>query len=164
MALSHLLRYSLMSNDEQVPLSREVRIVDEYYSIYHVRFGERVRMEWRISDSLDLTETMVPSFILQPIVENAVIHGMAEKIRIRVDAGKHWVRFSVSDDGAGIPQEKLEHLCGDYMELADTSSGDKKHNMGIGLIVCRDIIKVHGGNFEAEISWREARSFGSRFP
>ena len=57
-------------------------------------------------------------------------------------------RFSVSDDGAGIPQEKLEHLCGDYMELADTSSGDKKHNMGIGLIVCRDIIKVHGGNFE----------------
>ena len=82
------------------------------------------------------------------LMENAVIHGMAEKIRIRVDAGKHWVRFSVSDDGAGIPQEKLEHLCGDYMELADTSSGDKKHNMGIGLIVCRDIIKVHGGNFE----------------
>jgi len=37
-ALSHLLRYSLMSNDEQVPLAREVRIVDEYYSIYHVRF------------------------------------------------------------------------------------------------------------------------------
>ena len=54
-------------------------------------------------------------------MENAVIHGMAEKIRIRVDAGKHWVRFSVSDDGAGIPQEKLEHLCGDYMELADTT-------------------------------------------
>ena len=81
MALSHLLRYSLMSNDEQVPLSREVRIVDEYYSIYHVRFGERVRMEWRISDSLDLTETMVPSFILQPIVENAFKHGICPKRR-----------------------------------------------------------------------------------
>lgn len=50
-ALSHLLRYSLMSNDEQVPLAREVRIVDEYYSIYHVRFGDRVKMVWRISDS-----------------------------------------------------------------------------------------------------------------
>ena len=90
MALSHLLRYSLMSNDEQVPLSREVRIVDEYYSIYHVRFGERVRMEWRISDSLDLTETMVPSFILQPIVENAFKHGICPKeeggvVRIRVN-------------------------------------------------------------------------------
>ena len=80
-------------------------------------------------------------------MENAVIHGMAEKIRIRVDAGKHWVRFSVSDNGAGIPQEKLEHLCGDYMELADTSSGDK-NTIWYWLIVCRDIIKVHGGNFE----------------
>ena len=78
-ALSHLLRYSLMSNDEQVPLAREVRIVDEYYSIYHVRFGDRVKMVWRISDSLDLTETMVPSFILQPIVENAFKHGISPK-------------------------------------------------------------------------------------
>ena len=90
MALSHLLRYSLMSNDEQVPLSREVRIVDEYYSIYHVRFGERVRMEWRFSDLLDLTETMVPSFILQPVVENAFKHGICPKeeggvVRIRVN-------------------------------------------------------------------------------
>ncbi len=90
MALSHLLRYSLMSNDEQVPLSREVRIVDEYYSIYHVRFGDRVKMEWRISDSLDLTETMVPSFILQPIVENAFKHGICPKeeggvVRIRMN-------------------------------------------------------------------------------
>ena len=89
MALSHLLRYSLMSNDEQVPLSREVRIVDEYYSIYHVRFGDRVQMEWAFSDSLDLTETMVPSFILQPIVENAFKHGICPKeeggvVRIRM--------------------------------------------------------------------------------
>ena len=89
MALSHLLRYSLMSNDEQVPLAREVRIVDEYYSIYHVRFGDRVRMRWCISDSLDLTETMVPSFILQPLVENSFKHGIAPKeeggtVRIRI--------------------------------------------------------------------------------
>ena len=89
MALSHLLRYSLMSNDEQVPLSREVRIVDEYYSIYHVRFGDRVQMQWAFSDSLDLTETMVPSFILQPIVENAFKHGICPKeeggvVRIRM--------------------------------------------------------------------------------
>lgn len=79
-----------MSNDEQVPLAREVRIVDEYYSIYHVRFGDRVKMVWRISDSLDLTETMVPSFILQPIVENAFKHGISPKeeggvVRIRIN-------------------------------------------------------------------------------
>ena len=116
-ALAHLLRYSLMSNDEQVPLSREVRIVDEYYSIYHVRFGDRIRMEWRISDSLDLTETMVPSFILQPIVENAFKHGISPKeeggvVRIRVNPlrEKGLLYISVCDNGVGIERAQLEQL------------------------------------------------------
>ena len=117
MALSHLLRYSLMSNDEQVPLAREVRIVDEYYSIYHVRFGDRVRMRWCISDSLDLTETMVPSFILQPLVENSFKHGIAPKeeggtVRIRIAPlrEKGLLRISVCDNGLGIEPEKLAQL------------------------------------------------------
>ena len=109
-------------------------------------------------------DAMLIEQVLYNLMENAVIHGMAEKIRIRVDAGKHRVRFSVSDDGAGIPQEKLEHLCGDYMELADTSSGDKKHNMGIGLIVCRDIIKVHGGNFEGRNQLERGTEFWFTLP
>ena len=117
MALSHLLRYSLMSNDEQVPLSREVRVVDEYYSIYHVRFGDRVQMEWAFSDSLDLTETMVPSFILQPIVENAFKHGICPKeeggvVRIRMiplrEKGLLCIR--VLDNGVGIEPEQLQQL------------------------------------------------------
>ena len=117
MALSHLLRYSLMSNDEQVPLSREVRIVDEYYSIYHVRFGDRVQMQWAFSDSLDLTETMVPSFILQPIVENAFKHGICPKeeggvVRIRMiplrEKGLLCIR--VLDNGVGIEPEQLQQL------------------------------------------------------
>ena len=117
MALSHLLRNSLMSNDEQVPLAREVRIVDEYYSIYHVRFGDRVRMRWCISDSLDLTETMVPSFILQPLVENSFKHGIAPKeeggtVRIRIAPlrAKGLLRISVCDNGLGIEPEKLAQL------------------------------------------------------
>ena len=116
-ALAHLLRYSLMSNDEQVPLSREVRIVDEYYSIYHVRFGDRIRMEWRISDSLDLTETMVPSFILQPIVENAFKHGISPKeeggvVRIRVNPlrEKGLLYISVCDNGVGIEMPGMSGL------------------------------------------------------
>ena len=117
MALSHLLRYSLMSNDEQVPLSREVRIVDEYYSIYHVRFGDRVQMQWAFSDSLDLTETMVPSFILQPIVENAFKHGICPKeeggvVRIRMIPlrGKGLLCIRVLDNGVGIEPEQLQQL------------------------------------------------------
>ena len=155
-ALSHLLRYSLMSNDEQVPLAREVRIVDEYYSIYHVRFGDRVRMRWRISDSLDLTETMVPSFILQPIVENSFKHGITPKeeggvVRIRITPlrDKGLLRISVCDNGLGIapeqlaqlkeglanPRERWEHI-GIYNVAARLKLRDKR---------CRFVVRSHPG-------------------
>ena len=139
MALSHLLRYSLMSNDEQVPLSREVRIVDEYYSIYHVRFGERVRMEWSFSDSLDLTETMVPSFILQPIVENAFKHGICPKeeggvVRIRMtplrEKGQLCIR--VVDNGVGIQPQQLQQL-----RAALSQSGERWEHIGIYNVAAR---------------------------
>ena len=139
MALSHLLRYSLMSNDEQVPLSREVRIVDEYYSIYHVRFGKRVRMEWRISDLLDLTETMVPSFILQPVVENAFKHGICPKeeggvVRIRVNPlrEKHLLCIRVVDNGVGIQPEQLQQLRGALSQL-----GERWEHIGIYNVAAR---------------------------
>ena len=138
-ALSHLLRYSLMSNDEQVPLAREVRIVDEYYSIYHVRFGDRVKMRWCISDSLDLTETMVPSFILQPIVENAFKHGIAPKeeggaVRIRISPLREQklLRISVCDNGLGIGSEQLAVL---QAGLADP--GDRWEHIGVYNVAAR---------------------------
>ena len=139
-ALSHLLRYSLMSNDEQVPLSREVRIVDEYYSIYHVRFGDRVKMRWRISDSLELTETMVPSFILQPIVENAFKHGISPKeeggvVRIRINPlrDKGLLYISVCDNGVGIPADQLAQL----KAALETSGEERWEHIGIYNVAAR---------------------------
>ena len=139
MALSHLLRYSLMSNDEQVPLAREVRIVDEYYSIYHVRFGDRVKMVWRISDSLDLTETMVPSFILQPIVENAFKHGISPKeeggvVRIRINPlrDKGLLYISVCDNGVGIQPEQLAQL-----KAALAQPGERWEHIGVYNVAAR---------------------------
>ncbi len=138
-ALSHLLRYSLMSNDEQVPLAREVRIVDEYYSIYHVRFGERVQMVWRISDSLDLTETMVPSFILQPIVENAFKHGISPKRRAVWCAsastlcGRNACCASAwCDNGVGIQLDQLRQLRG-----ALSQPGERWEHIGIYNVAAR---------------------------
>ena len=138
-ALSHLLRYSLMSNDEQVPLAREVRIVDEYYSIYHVRFGDRVKMRWCISDSIDLTETMVPSFILQPIVENAFKHGIAPKeeggaVRIRITPLREQglLRISVCDNGLGIEPEQLARL-----QAGLAAPGDRWEHIGVYNVAAR---------------------------
>lgn len=155
-SLAHLLRYSLMSNDEQVPLSREVRIVDEYYSIYHVRFGERIRMVWKISESLDLTETMVPSFILQPIVENAFKHGISPKeeggvvqIRINPLRDKGLLYISVCDNGVGIDRDRLEQL-----KAALEQPGERWEHIGVYNVAarlrllderCRFVICSHAG-------------------
>ena len=113
-ALSQLLRYSLVSNDLEVPLSREMRIIDEFFAIYHVRFGERVHIAWSFGDDIDLTETHIPSFILQPLVENAFKHGIVPKeiggtVRIIVRRLPRYklLYIAVADDGVGMDREIL---------------------------------------------------------
>ena len=114
-SLSRLFRYALGSNDSQVPLLREVQIVDEFYALYRARFGERLGMRWHISPEVDLPDTLVPSFILQPLVENAFKHGIAPKeeggcvdIHIRQEDGV--LKIIVADNGVGMSAEALEAL------------------------------------------------------
>ena len=113
LALAHLLRYSLESDAEQVPLAREAHIIDEFFAIYKTRFGDRVNLRWQIHpDDMELNDVMVPSFILQPLVENAFKHGISPKIdggvvEIRVKRKGPWLYISVSDNGVGMPPDRL---------------------------------------------------------
>lgn len=114
-SLSKLFRYALGSNESQVPLAREVNIVDEFYALYHIRFGNRMNMRWHISPEVDLPDTMVPSFILQPLVENAFKHGLGPKegdgcVDIHIETEGNTLKISVADDGVGMSQEALEGL------------------------------------------------------
>lgn len=114
-SLSRLFRYALGSNEAQVPLSREVHIVDEFYSLYQARFGDRMRMQWHISPEVDLTETMVPSFILQPLVENAFKHGLGPKeeggcVDVSICVQEKTRIITVTDDGVGMSEEALDNL------------------------------------------------------
>ena len=116
LALSHLLRYSLESDAEQVPLAREAHIIDQFFAIYKTRFGDRVNLHWQISpDELPMNEVMVPSFLLQPLVENAFKHGISPKIdggevTIRVKHKGEWLYISVTDNGVGMEPEQLAVL------------------------------------------------------
>ena len=114
-SLSRLFRYALGSNESQVPLLREVRIVDEFYSLYQARFGDRIRLCWHISPEVDLPDTLVPSFILQPLVENAFKHGVAPKeeggcVDIHIQPEDGALKITVADNGVGMSQETLEAL------------------------------------------------------
>ncbi len=114
-SLSRLFRYSLGSNAAEVPLAKEKQIVDDFHALYYARFGERIRLQWNIDPAIELTETMIPSFLIQPLVENAIQHGLAPKeeggtVEIEMRIVEDLLQITVRDDGVGMSQEALERL------------------------------------------------------
>lgn len=104
--LSTLLRKALSKGQgHELALAEELALLDEYLAIVQVRFGERVKIVRQI-DSSALTG-LVPQLLLQPLVENAIEHGIARragagKIGIQVARQDGVVKISVSDDGPGL--------------------------------------------------------------
>jgi signal transduction histidine kinase len=109
-ALSHLLRSSLSAGDEQATLEQELQLTREYLDLQHMRFEERLRYDLNVDVDPDVP---VPSFIMQPLVENAVVHGMGDRseptfVHVAVRKAGDGVEIEVSDDGEGFPQDILD--------------------------------------------------------
>ncbi len=104
--LSALLRRTLDSSAKhEVPLREELAVLEAYLEIERVRFADR--LAYRIDVAPDAEDTAVPPLILQPLVENAVRHGIARRVspgRIEIAVTRRGgrVRMSVRDDGPGI--------------------------------------------------------------
>jgi two-component system LytT family sensor kinase len=101
--LSDLLRYTLEeSTDAEVPLRRELDLLEEYIELMQIRFQGKLAVIMRIAD--DAREALVPNLILQPLVENAIKHGVGqgggEVIVAAARAGDN-LQLTVSDSGAG---------------------------------------------------------------
>ena len=110
--LSALLRRLMRSTDHFVTLREELESIDEYLDIEVVRFGPHLRVNKEISpDTLDV---VVPSMILQPLIENSIKHGLSRKIgggriTIKAEARDGHTTIEVHDDGLGMSEERLEH-------------------------------------------------------
>ena len=111
--LSKILRRLLRKTENLSPLREEISFIDDYLEIEMVRFGDKLRFQKEI-DSATLNH-LVPSMLLQPIVENSVKHGLSSK----VDGGTIWLRtwmdgsrllISIEDNGVGIPDSKLDRI------------------------------------------------------
>jgi signal transduction histidine kinase len=110
--LGDLLRQVLRADQpHQVPLSRELSFVEQYLAIEQVRFSDRLRVRWAIDERA--RTAMVPAFVLQPLVENAVRHGVARRADASIVAIEAAVRggrleLTVRDDGAGVDDRTAE--------------------------------------------------------
>jgi two-component system, LytTR family, sensor kinase len=104
--LSDLLRLSLRNTGvQEVPLSEELGFLERYLAIMRVRFGDRLVIA--VDTPPDVLDALVPSLVLQPIVENAIEHGMADRpdighVTVRVTRDGPSLRLEVSDDGPGL--------------------------------------------------------------
>ena len=89
--------------------------------------------------------------VLSNLLENAALHGVSTShIILSVQADGEYARFSVRDDGGGIPAKVLPTLFDGGLKHSETSTGDGKRNMGLGLSVCLAIVRAHGGTMEAK--------------
>jgi len=120
--LSALLRRLLRSHQHFVTLREELESIDEYLDIETVRFGPKLRVIKEIAP--DTLGVIVPSMILQPLVENSIKHGLSRKvgpgaitIRSRLEGGRAVIE--VEDDGMGFMLERLEQPMSSGIGLAN---------------------------------------------
>ncbi|HEY7287314.1 MAG TPA: histidine kinase [Vicinamibacterales bacterium] len=122
--LSGLLRRLMRSTDHFVSLREELESVDEYLDIEVVRFGPQLKVVKEVAPAA--LDVIVPSMILQPLVENSIKHGLARKVgggRITIKAmvrEGHTV-IEVHDDGLGMTEDRLEHVLGEGIGLSNVN-------------------------------------------
>lgn len=113
-ALATFFRYTISNVQEYVTFSDELDNAENYFTIQRCRFGDKLDMELEMENE-DLLEARMPKLILQPLVENAVVHGLEGKIgkgtvHISVENSENTLFLRIKDDGIGISEEQVEQL------------------------------------------------------
>jgi LytS/YehU family sensor histidine kinase len=136
--LSELLRATLRTGDrQQIPLGQEIELTKLYLEIQQVRFADRLQVDWRVDADLS---KLVPAFVLQPLVENAIVHGLSRKpgpgrLAIEVSQEERGMVLRVIDDGLGLDERRVS-----------TGSG------GVGLSNLRSRLRrLYGAGSELEL-------------
>jgi len=129
-ALARLLRYTLRQIGQMVTVEEELKHVKDYLLIEKTRFGERISVEFDIDE--EARRARLPLLTLQPLVENAIIHGLEPKaggtVRVTGRVEDDRVKLQVSDDGVGVEGE------GPGSAPEPAGDGDRvSHVTGLGL-------------------------------
>ncbi|NNG67137.1 sensor histidine kinase [Caldanaerobacter subterraneus] len=129
--VANLFRYNLKKLDSTVTLKDEIENVKRYIYILKTRFGDKI--DFKLYVEKEVLDLEMPCMILQPVVENAFIHGLEDVERdglIVLKAYKEGekVLVEIADNGVGMEQEKIKAIL-----ALDSPDVDKKHVTGIGM-------------------------------
>ena len=160
-ALSTFFRYTITETRNLVTIGEELDNVSNYFVIQQYRFGDKLSMNVEIADDRDeILHLQCPKLFLQPIIENAIFHGLEHRFErglLTIAIGKvdEELHIDVSDNGAGIPEDKLNELNKSLSRVSvgaivEESTGRRG---GIALKnVCRRIKLLFGEQYGIRIS------------
>ncbi len=154
-ALSTFFRYTISGTASLVTLEDELENVDNYFIIQQYRFGSKLSLDIRYDcdDQEEVLKCRMPKLILQPVIENAIVHGLEEKVgngkvTIQIEETGKRLIITVSDNGIGIEKEqlailnkKLEHTSMEYVQSDPSSRGS-----GIALVNVNNRIRLLFGD------------------
>jgi two-component system, LytTR family, sensor kinase len=157
--LSDLLRYSLRNTASMVPLSEEVEMAERYLTLQQIRFGKRLNKQIELEPSL--YHLQVPCMLLQPLVENAVVHAVEPltrpvTVRVRGMRGDDGVVLEISDDGAGMDSAQVQALNNHQVR---PSADRKRPSLGLQSVI-RRLEGEYGEQFDFRVE--SAPGSGSR--
>lgn len=141
--LSKMMRSSLERTDRLIPIKKEMELIDYYLNIQQMRFGDKFSYQVNVDPPLE--NYYILPLILQPLVENAIIHGLESKenhgfIRITLKEHRDFIDIEVMDNGTGIPREK-------YLEIKERMDDGTYQSEGnrIGLHNVQQRMKLYYG-------------------
>ena len=153
--VENLLSITRMSGG-QAKIEKDCEAAEEIVGVSVSKFTKRfpaIKVSIEVPDEVlmvPMDATLIQQVLLN-LMENAVLHGESTtELRLSVEHIGDEACFTVSDNGLGIPRERLATLFDGSLSGEKSGGFDMKKNMGIGLSVCQTIVKAHGGRITAE--------------
>ena len=148
LSLSGIFRYNLRTKEQEVLLEQELEALDDYIYIQQTRFDGRIAYKKQVE--VDPLQVRIPSFTLQPIVENAFIHGLSRReeggrIFLRIWQEGTVLHISVADNGKGMTTEELADLHRRMHESEHTGRGIGLGNISrrISMLYTEGDLRIH---------------------
>ena len=150
--LGDFYRYTISQEDNFVSLKEELDNAEVYFQIQRFRFSKKLELEVKVQENL--LSLKVPRILLQPIVENSIVHGLegresGGKVGISITRSNQHVYIQVSDDGIGIEEEKLRQINEDLRNIRRGFQGGvvgkggmSKAGMGVSLLNIQERIHL----------------------